>query len=233
MSARTFCALRSARRDATAVALALVACASMPTATAAAPGGWGSLGVLGGSTLPDGQLARYQWDTHARAAWGAQGLVGTGRYALGVRMWRSQTVQVLDLPGGPLSPAVRSTTFEVLGRVRLHSVAGADLGVTGSAGRIRLAYRPDRVVVSSGPGGDVVADLAPVSDWTAATGIFAERLLPGHWQLGLSLDRRVFALDTAHRSGPSVIDAHERFGDWSTRVELAWRLPLSVKGSSR
>ena len=80
---------------------ARVAEAGIPAGTAPA---WGSVALLGGSTFIDPRLANYQWDTRPRAAWGAQALVGRGRVALGARAWRSQTVQVLDLPGGPVTP---------------------------------------------------------------------------------------------------------------------------------
>jgi hypothetical protein len=223
----------TARHAAAALALVLVAATPDTAASGEPSAAWASIGLLGGSTLPDAKLADYQWDTRPRTAWGAQALAGVGRFAVGARAWRSQTVQVLDLPAGPLSPEVRSTTLEVLGRVRLASLAGTGISLAGSAGRLGIRYRPGRVVISSGPGGDVSADLAPLSEWTVGAGIAAERPLFANWRIGVSVDRSVFALDTAHRSGASIVDARESFGDWSTRLELAWRFPLTVKGPPR
>ncbi len=178
----------------TAVLLALlcVAPASAGDAGASAPrvGAWWSLGLLGGSTLVDGRLANYQWDVRPRAAWGAQALAGRGPLALGVRAWRSGTVQVLDLPAGPVSPTVRTTTLEGLARFHVGSFAGTSLWAGASAGRLRMDYRPDHVVVASGgPGGDVIADFAPVEEWTAGTGLGLQRALLPHWTLGLAFDR--------------------------------------------
>jgi hypothetical protein len=219
----------------------LLALAVLPPASAAdtvppqaRPTAWAAVGLLGGSTLVDGRLASYQWDIRPRAAWGAQALAGRGRVELGVRAWRSQTVQVLDLPAGPQAPAVRSTTLELLGRGLVGSVLGTRLWAGASAGRLRVDYRPDHVVVSpGGPGVGVVADLVPVNEWTAAVGGALQRPVGSRWILGLDLDRRFFALDTAHRSGAVVVNQRENFGDWSARLELAWLLPRSVKGTSR
>jgi hypothetical protein len=46
----------------------------------------------------------------------------------------------------------------------------------------------------------------------------------GGWTVGMETERRVFALDTAHRSGASVVYGRETLGDWHMRFELgrAW-----------
>lgn len=243
MTARRRTGLRTAgdaRRAVVAAAVALLGL--LPTLPASAveldstpsrSSAWASVGILGGSTLVDGQLANYLWDTRPRAAWGAQVLAGRGRVALGTRVWRSQTVQVLELPAGPQSPAVRSTTLELLARTRVASPLGTQLWAGASAGRLRIDYQPDHVVVSSGPGGEIVADLLPVSEWIAGAGLSLQLPLLARWTAGLDLDRQFFSLDTAHRSGAVVVDRREAFGDWSARLEIAWLLSPSVKGTSR
>lgn len=219
--------------------LAALACAS-PVLAADAPlplrgaGAWLAVGVLGGSTLVDAGLANYQWDVRPRTAWGAQALAGRGRMELGLRAWRSHTVQVLELPTGTLTPAVRSTTLELLGRGQAASALGTQLWAGASTGWLRVDYSPERVTISpGGAGAAVVADFAPVNEWTAAVGCALQRPVGARWMLGLDLDRRFFALDTAHRSGAAVVNRRESFGDWSARLELAWLHPLRVRGASR
>jgi hypothetical protein len=199
----------------------------------APPSVWATVGLLGGSTQVDGRLANYLWDTRPRAAWGAQALAGRGRVALGARAWRSQTVQVLDLPAGTQSPAVRSTTLELLARAHVASPLGILLWAGASAGRLRMNYLPDRVVVANGPGGEIVADLLPVGEWIGGAGLSMQQPLPGRWTVGLDVDRQFFSLDTAHRSGAVVIDRREAFSDWSARLEIAWSVFPRVRGSSR
>ena len=229
-----------ARRAVVAAAVTLLGL--LPSAPAAAvepesapyrSSAWATVGILGGSTVVDDRLRNYSWDTRPHAAWGAQVLAGRGRVALGTRVWRSRTVQVLELPAGTQSPAVRSTTLELLARTRVASPLGTQLWAGASAGRLHIDYQPDRVLVSSGPGGEVVADLLPVREWIAGAGLSLQLPLLARWSAGVDLDRQFFSLDTAHRSGAVVVDRREAFGDWSARLEIAWLLSPSVKGISR
>jgi len=184
---------------------------------------WFSVGVMSGSTRLDDGLADFQWDVRPRMDWGAQALAGRGRFAAGLRLWRTQTTQQID-PSDPAAAArVHGTSSELVGRARLAGVAGCDVMAIGSTGLLRLGYDPDRVSITPpGGGAPVAVDLAPINAWIGGAGIAVRRPLLGPWAAGAELDHRFFALDTAHRNG-SVIEYERRtFGDWSARLELAW-----------
>lgn len=190
----------------------------------AAPGvgsDWASLGVLTGSTQPDGALADYQWDTRPKVAWGAQALAGRGPVGAGLRVWSTATTQGLDLAGVVVSPTVRSTSLELVGRVRVASAWGTRLLATASGGRLHLAYHPDRVTIPAGGGGSIEASFAPVNEWISGFGAAVERPLGARWTVGVQAERRGWSLDTAHRSGAAIVNARESFGEWSARFEFA------------
>jgi hypothetical protein len=188
------------------------------------PGGlWFSLGVLSGSTKPDAALADYQWNTTPRGAWGAQALVGAGRFATGVRFWRTQTTQDIGLPGAPAGTTVRWTSGELVGQGRLATLWGNHVMAIASVGRLHLDSDPDRITID--PNGSVfpiVVDFKPVDEWIAGGGVSLKRALGPAWDLGLEFDHRVFGLETAHRNGDVIEVGRQSFGDWSARLELAW-----------
>jgi hypothetical protein len=166
-------------------------------------------------------LADYQWDTTPRVAWGVRALVGRGRVAGGVRIWQARSTQAIgDL--GP-SPAIHATSRELVVEGRLAELLGTEVLVTAGAGRLRLGYHPDRITIQPpGPVSPVVVDLEPVGAWIGGGGLALRRAVAPSWSLGLGVDTRAFALDTAHRAGDAIVYARESFGDWSARVELAW-----------
>ena len=215
---------------AVAAALAL----SAPGSHAAGAPAWASLGVTAGSTQVDGRLSRYAWDTAPRAAFGAFATAGRGPLELGLRAWRSSTVQHVELPGASVSPAVRSTTLELLARAHVATVLGTRASVQASAGRLRLDYRPSHLsIVPDGLGTPIDVTFAPVSEWVAGGGVALRHALPGRFSAGLAVDRQFFALDTAHRRGSEIVYSRESFGDWSARLELARLFSLGTKGASR
>ena len=72
--------IRTSRR----VVLAFMVMGSLAmtsSAHATEPSPWWSLGVVSGATALDHSLADYQWDTRIRAAFGAEALLGHGRWA--------------------------------------------------------------------------------------------------------------------------------------------------------
>ena len=182
---------------------------------------WLSLGLLSGATMLDGHFADYQWRVDPRASYGAEAAAGIGRFAVGLRGLQAQTRQAIGLPDPASTAEVRATTVELTGRARLASVAGFGLAATASGGRMHLGWHPDHVdaVVSGTP---VSVDLVPVDSWIGGGGLEVSRRLPGPWRAGLAVDRRFFSMDTAHRSGSSVVTGPETFGDWNARVELSW-----------
>ncbi len=184
---------------------------------------WVSLGVLTGATAFDPSLADYQWDTRMQAAFGAEALVGVGRWSGGLRAWRTQTTQGINAPGVDASPVVRSTSVEAVGRVRLARVLGFTLEGSASAGRRHLGFSPDEVSIDTGLGAATEVRLAPIDEWTASAGASLGRRFASVWSLGLQIEQGVFALDTAHRQGSGIETGRESFGEWNARVALARR----------
>jgi hypothetical protein len=185
-----------------------------------ASGTWLSTGVLTGSTAPNSRLSDYQWDVQPHAAWGAQALAGHGRFSAGLRGWSAGCVQNVSVPGNTVSPRVRWTSLEAVGRVRLVSALGVDALATAGGGRMRLSWDPDRLTVDAG-GVPVVVAFHPVDEWIGGGGLALTRPIGSGLRLGMEVERRYFALDTAHRNGATIEYARQSFGDWSARLELA------------
>jgi hypothetical protein len=141
--------------------------------------------------------------------------------AAGVRLWRARSSQSLgDL--GP-APEVHATSWELVGEGRIARPWGTELLATAGAGRLRLGYHPDRVTFQPpGPVSPVVVELEPVGAWIAGGGLALRREVAPGWAMGLGVESRVFAMDTARRAGDAIVYARESFGDWSARFELAW-----------
>ena len=191
---------------------------------------WLAVGLLGGLALPDSRFADYRWNVDPRAAWGVEMLAGRGRLAAGLRVAGSRTTQTIGLPDPASTAAVRSTSFELVARGTIVSLAGFDLATTAGGGRLHMGWAPDHVEATVG-GTPVSVDLAPVDTWMAGGGFALTRDLPGPWRAGLGLERRFFSMETAHRSGSSIVTGTQTFGDWNARVELQW-LALGMKGTS-
>jgi hypothetical protein len=200
----------------------LVLCTALtPSPVAArAPGTrWVSASLLAGSAQPVAAMADYQWDVRPHAAWGAALQAGTGPFAAGVRWWRGGTTQAVNL-AGVSDPAVRTGSVELTARARVARWRDAQLLATASGGRLAITYHPDRLTVATG-GTPIEVALAPLHEWVGGAGVALQMPLAGRWSWGVETERRVFALDTAHRSGSSVTFARETFGDWDARVALA------------
>jgi hypothetical protein len=183
---------------------------------------WLSLGALSGSTSWDGTLANYQWDVRPQAAWGAVARGGRGRFGLGAGLWTTSTTQGLGAPGLPVTPRVRATNWELTGEARVLDIAGLPLLATASGGRLHLGYDPEHVSVDPGTGTPIDIDFRPIDEWTGGFGLATRHALRGPWMAGLAVEREVFALDAAHRSGNTVTAGREAFGNWSARLELSW-----------
>lgn len=205
-------------------AFAIVAAFAMTRPAAACAGDrWIALGALGGTTLPDAALADYRWDARPQGAFGAQALIGIGRFAAGLRAWRTGNTQTIGDGVDPV--AVRETSVELVGRARIVERLGIDAGIVAGAGRLHIAFDPDRVSMPSG-GSTVEIAFSPVNEWVASAGLVMTRPIAQRWTLGLEFDHRRFALDTAHREGDAIEYARTSFGEWSARLEIAHRLRL-------
>lgn len=223
-----------ARHRRRAIAFVLLACGlvgSGPTAARAADATWLSLAALGGSTRIDPRLSNYAWDIRPRAAWGVLASAGHGPLSLGARVWRSSTVQAMELPGLTTSPAVHSTTLDALLRMRVATLMGTRVSADASVGSLRIDYRPGHLSVPQGSGAPLEVDLAPIRRPVSGGGFSLQHDIHGGWAAGLSLDRRFFGLDTAHRRGAEIVYGRETFGDWSARFEFAHMFTFGAKGA--
>lgn len=227
MSAR-FVSMATARVTALALACAsgalVVSGALVARSAHAGPiGAWAEIGAHAGAAAPDRSLADYQWDVAPRAAWGAQAMAGIGKGAVGLRWSRSGTTQALGEGASVPSAEVSLEALEVVARMSL--VRAATLGVyaTGTAGRLRLGYDPDRVTIDAGSGPVEVA-LAPVSTFAWGGGLGIEHPLGPKWTGALEVTRRQWSLETAHRNGAAIEYGRQGFGEWNARFVLGWRI---------
>ena len=90
-----------------------------------------------------------------------------------------------------------------------------------STGVLHLGWSPDHVTLDAG-GTPVEVAFEPVTEWIGGGGLALRRPVGPSWVFGLEVDHRVFALDTAHQSGGSIVRERESFGEWNARLELAW-----------
>ena len=183
-----------------------------------------TVGLLTGLTARDASLADYQWDVAPRAAWGTHVLAGVGPVEGGLRLAQTSTHQSLG-DAARVSPTVRATSVELVGRARVATLLGTHVLGVGSIGRLHLGYHPDQIDVDLGTGTPVAVDFAPIDEWIGGGGFALRRPVGGPWALGFELERRLFGLDAAHREGSQVVVSRETFGEWNARIELDWRWP--------
>lgn len=171
--------------------------------------------------MPDARLADYQWDAGPQVTWGAQALAGWDRFATGLRFTQSGTTQTIGFPDPTSAAAVRSTTWELLGRGRIATLGGNQVNAIATFGRIHLGYDPDRVTVQQS-GSPIVVELKPVDEWIIGLGLGVERPVVPTLTAGLEVDHRMFRMTAAHRAGDEIVVGRESFREWNARVSLAW-----------
>lgn len=199
----------------------LLLCGSSATPAAAAPL-WLAVGADAGLARYDSKLADYQWDVNAHGAWGAEALAGLGPLALGARVAGNSTTQQLGIDGVP-DPTVSATRYGLVGRMRLVSLFGTDLALSGNAGRQHLAYHPSEITLSPGGGAPpVTVDLKPVDSWIGGGGMALRRALVGPWSLTAGVEHDWFAIDTAHNAGGTVVTGSQTFGMWDFHAGVSW-----------
>lgn len=216
---------------------ALLTCALLAHASwayAAEPFAWCSLGILGGTTMMDPDLAHYQWDIRPSGAWGVVALAGRGPFAIGVRGSRSNTTQRLTLAGVTTpSPSVVLTTLDVTTRVKLASVLGLAVSGALSAGQLRTVYRPSHLSIPVAGGPDLETTFSPIHTWVGGAGATMGRSISRRWGMTLAVEREIYHLETAHRRGNEIVYERETFATWNGRLELARTFELFGKGATR
>lgn len=171
----------------------------------------------------DPALSNYQWDTRPQLALGAEAAIGLGRWSLGVRALRTQTVQSTTAPAVPPSPRVRLTSAELAGRWRMWEAHGWSLAALAAAGRRHLGYSPDRLSIDNGDGSTSVVALRPIDAWVGSGGLALEHALGSGWRAGVEVERSAYGWDASHRAGANIETIRESFGDWNMRLALARR----------
>ena len=199
----------------------LLALAGLATTAGAAPlrAQW-SLGLSSGVTRFDPHFGDYQWNLQPHAAWGAQAGAGLGRYGLALRVWTASSTQHLDASASVTDPHVRTTTVDLAADARIVGFGGTSLLARASGGRVLIGYTPDQVTLTTA-GGSTAVELAPVHAWSWGAGAAVRQEIVARWTATLSVERQMFAFDTAHRTGSAVELAREGFGNWNGRLELA------------
>lgn len=209
-----------------AFVLALTTMGTIVYASPVRTGAWASGHLFGGKTQTDPKLARFDWDTGARPAFGADFAAGWKRMGFGVRFISGQNEQRTENPLVSYSARVRSRTFELTAPVRLLDLFGFGISGCGSLGRMWLSYDPDHVEIPVANAEPLRVDLDPIDTWTASVGGSIQHAISGPFEVGMSARHRWFELDTAHRVGDGVAYESQRFGQWEAQVEVGWIVDL-------
>jgi len=180
-----------------------------------------SLGVLAGAALPDASLERQQFEVTPQPAWGARARIGLAAADLGLRVWSSDNSQHLGLAGVE-DPRMRSTSWDLAGRLRVARFLGQSLHMTASTGRLGMSFEPRSLSIPSGGGAPVAVALEPIHEWVTGAGLALERPLGRQWAIDLEVEHRWYGLDTATQAGGNQVDSRERFGEWDVRVGWNW-----------
>ena len=187
---------------------------------------WIEVRAMTGWFKSDNALADYQWDVRPQPGWGVEAMAGLGRYGLGLRLMETGTTQTLGSAASVPEASVGSRTLELVGRGDLLSFGAQKVFATASAGRLHLDYEPDHVDIDTGGSSPVRVELAPVNEWMWGGGLGVERTLGHAFVGGLEFSYRAFSLETAHRSGDTIVVGREAFGEWNARLSVGWRQGL-------
>lgn len=180
------------------------------------------IGPLLGGLAFDPSLENYRWDVSPSLQAGLQATLYHGRFAAGARAWRAQTTQATGFPGDSQAPRVALTSVECVAQGRIVSYRGVEFWGAAHGGRLFLAYDPDQLTVDAGIGAPITVAFDSIAEWNYGFGIEIRGDLTPQLALALQADRSSFSLDTAHRSGTEIVEARERFDQWSLRVQASW-----------
>ena len=205
------------------VALSCLA-ASFSTASAAGPIAF-EFELSGGTQLLDTELANYRWDIKQSGLIGFEARAEAGRFGLGLRANHSNTSQGLGIPGDNRRLDVQLNSLELRGRIALLETLGFGLYADAGLGRLRISYGPDRLlIVPLGASEAIDVRFERLEEWLGTAGASIRRDLGSRVALGLQIERTSFGLDTARRVGTDIEEQRDRFGNWSGRLSLTWKL---------
>ncbi len=207
-----------------AVLLLLVA----PATPAPADDGWRlDLGAGASALVFDDELANYRWDVQPTAALQVHASALRDRWALGVNLQTTSTVQQSGIPGETVAPHVALHSLEVHGSWRFVQWQGIQLWGQAHGGRVMMRYEPDQLLFSIPGGGEPIAvDFAPVNEWTGGVAASLRREFFSNFALAAQLRHSSFALDTSHRVGDEIVQQREGFHNWSLGLSASWLLDL-------
>ncbi|RKZ13110.1 hypothetical protein DRQ32_02315 [bacterium] len=207
-----------------ALALLLVA----PATAAPADDGWRlDLGAGASALVFDEELANYRWDVQPTAALQLHASALRSRWALGLNVQTTSTVQQSGIPGETIAPQVALHSLELHAAWRIVQWQGFQLWGQAHGGRITMRYEPDQLLFTAPGGGEAIAvDFAPVNEWTGGLAASVRREFFSNLALAAQLTHSSFALDTSHRSGDEIIQQREGFHNWSLGLSASWLLDL-------
>jgi hypothetical protein len=214
---------RSARILA-ALVLLLVASAT----PAPADDGWRlDLGAGASALVFDEGLANYRWDVQPATALQMHASALRNRWALGLNLQTTSTVQHSGVPGETVAPHVALHSLELHASWRIVQWQGIQLWGQAHGGRMLMRYEPDQLIFSAPGGGrPITVDFAPVNEWTGGLAASLRREFFSNLALAAQLTLSSFALDTSHRSGDEIIQQREGFHNWSLGISASWLLDL-------
>lgn len=210
------------------VALLILAFAMVAPAAHADESGWRlDLGAGVGAWLLDADLGDYRWQTTPSTVVDAHASLLRGRWALGLDLRTTATVQQTGLPGVSVAPDVDLDMFEVHGAFRALDFLGMQLWGRAHAGRMHVRYEPGSMLFDNPAGGTPIeVEFAPINEWIAGAGVSLRREFMGRVALAAQATNSIFALDTNHRRNDEIIQEREIFQNWSFGIGASWLLDL-------
>jgi len=195
---------------------------------APAEDGWRlDLGVGVSALALDQALSDYRWETQPKAALGAHASALNKRWALGLDLRTTSTVQQSGIPGEPTAPRVALHSLELNASFRVAQWKGIQLWGQAHGGRMMMRYEPEQLLFSPPGGGEAIAvDYAPVNEWTGGLAAALRREFFGNLAFAAQLRHSSFSLDTSHRRGDEIVQQRQSFHNWSLGLSASWLLDL-------
>lgn len=190
--------------------------------------GWRlDLGAGVGAWLLDTDLDDYRWQTTPSTVVEGHASLLRDRWAFGLDLRTTATVQQTGLPGVSQAPDVDLNMFEAHGAFRALEFFGMELWGRAHAGRMFVRYQPDRLSFDNPTGGaPIEVEFSPIDEWIAGAGLSLRREFAGRFALSGQAMHSVFALDTAHRRNDEIVRERETFQNWSFGIGASWLLDL-------
>ncbi len=191
----------------------------------------GGIAPFAGARVFDRDLQNFRWERGPVALAGVEGFARMGRWEGGLVLARSNTEQALGLPGEDLQPGVALTEATLRLRGALVVLGPFDFGLAAGVGRTHLGYDPDRASVAvQGLADPLELSFPAIDTWRRELAIDGRWRRSAAWAVGVGLAWSWFDLETAYRSGDTIVEGRDTFSSLDVHLQLRWTL-WGLRGS--